>query len=70
MKKMGLLEVMVQALMSLYDGAKTIVGVGSMYSEKFKVKVCEKFFQGRYHHLFEMVFTVVVDATTENAKEG
>ena len=38
MRKKGLLEVMVWAVMSLYDGAKTRVRVGSAYSEEFKVK--------------------------------
>ena len=39
MKKKGLLEVMVRAVMSLYDGTKTKVKVGSAYPEKFEVKV-------------------------------
>ena len=30
---------MVRAVMSLYDGAKTSVRVGSAYSKEFKVKV-------------------------------
>ena len=38
-RKKGVLEVIVQAVMSLYDSAKTRVRVGSAYSEKFKVKV-------------------------------
>ena len=39
MRKKVLSKVMVQALMSLYDGAKTKVRVGSAYSEEFEKKV-------------------------------
>ena len=39
MRKKGLSEVMVRAVISLYDGAKTRVRVGSVYSEEFEVKV-------------------------------
>ena len=39
MRKKGLSEVIVRAVMSLYDGAKTRVRVGSGYSEEFEVKV-------------------------------
>ena len=39
MRKKGLSEVIVRAVMSLYDGAKTRVRVGSTYSEEFEVKV-------------------------------
>ena len=39
MRKKGLSEVMVRAVVSLYDGAKTRVTVGSAYSEEFEVKV-------------------------------
>ena len=53
MKEKGLSEVMVRAVMSLYDGAKTNVGVGFTYSEEFEVKVsvqhrslmCTNFYQ-------------------------
>ena len=37
-RKKGLSIVMVQAVMSLHDGAKTRVRVGSAYSKEFKVK--------------------------------
>ena len=40
MRKKGLSEVMVRAVMSLYDGAKTRVRVGSAYSKEFEVEVC------------------------------
>ena len=39
MRKKGLSEVMVLAVMSLYDCAKTGVRVGFAYSEEFEVKV-------------------------------
>ena len=39
MRKKGLSEVMVRAVISLYDGSKTRVKVGSAYSEIFQVKV-------------------------------
>ena len=39
MRKKGLSEVIVRAVMSLYDGAKTRLRVGSAYSEKFEVKL-------------------------------
>ena len=39
-RKKHLLEVMVWAVMSLYDGAKTRVRVGSAYSEGFEVRWC------------------------------
>ena len=39
MRKKGLSEVIVRAVMSLYDGAKTRVRVGSAYLEEFEVKV-------------------------------
>ena len=37
MRKKGLSEVMVQAVMSFHDGAKTRVRVESAYPEKFEV---------------------------------
>ena len=39
MREKSLSEVMVRAVMRLYDGAKMRVRVGSAYSEKFEVKV-------------------------------
>ena len=39
MKKKDLSEVMVCAVLSLYDGAKRRVRVGSTYSEEFEIKV-------------------------------
>ena len=64
MRKKGILEVIVRAVMSLYDGAKTTVRVGSAYSEEFEVKVCE--YQGSV--LSPLLFVTVVDVITENAR--
>ena len=66
MRKKGLLEVIVRAIMSLYDGAKTTMRGGSEYSEEFKVKV------GVHHGpvLSPLLFGIVVDVITENARRG
>ena len=66
MRKKGLSEVIVRAVMSLYDGAKTRVRVGSAYSEEFEVKV------GVHQEsvLSPLLFAIVVDVITENAKRG
>ena len=66
MRKKGLSEVMVRAVMSLYDGAKTRVRVGSAYSEEFEVKVGVH--QGSV--LSPLLFAIVVDVITENARRG
>ena len=66
MRKKGLSEVIVWAVMSLYDGAKTRVKVGSAYSEEFKVKV--DVHQGSV--LSPLLFAIVVDVTTANARRG
>ena len=66
MRKKGLSEVIVRAVMSLYDGAKTRVRVGSAYSEEFEVKVGVH--QGSV--LSPLLFAIVVDVITENAKRG
>ena len=39
MRKRGVPEVMVRAVMSLYEGAKTRVRVGQELSEEFEMKV-------------------------------
>ena len=57
MRKKVLSEVMIQEVISLFDGAKTRVRVGSAYSEEFKVKVCVH--QGSV--LLPLLFTIVVD---------
>ena len=66
MRKRGLPEAMVRAVMSLYEGAKTRVRVGSELSEEFGVKVGVH--QGSV--LSPLVFAVVVDVVTESAREG
>ena len=66
MRKKGLSEVIVRAVMSLYDGAKTRVKMGSAYSEEFEVKVSVH--QGSV--LSPLLFAIVVDVITENARRG
>ena len=66
MRKKGLSEVIVRAVMSLYDGAKTRVRVGSAYSEEFEVKVGVH--QGSV--LSPLLFAIGVDVITENARRG
>ena len=66
MRKKGLSEVIVRAVMSLYDGAKTRMRVGSAYSEELEVKV-------GVHQRFvlsPLLFAIVVDVITENARRG
>ena len=65
-RKKGLSEVMVWAVMSLYNGAKTRVRVGSAYSEEFAVKVGVH--QGSV--LLPLLFAIVVNAITESARRG
>ena len=64
MRTKGLSGVIVREVMSLYDGAKTRVKVGSAYSEEFKVKVGVH--QGSV--LSPLLFAIVVDVITENAR--
>ena len=66
MRKKGLSEVIFRAVMSLYDGAKTRVRVGSAYSEEFEVKVGVH--QGSV--LSPLLFAIVVGLITENARRG
>ena len=66
MRKKDLSELMVRAVMSLYDGAKTRVRVGSAYSEEFEVKVGVH--QGSV--LSPLLFAIVMDVITENARRG
>ena len=66
MRKKGLSEVMVRAVMSLYDGAKTRVKVGSACSGEFQVKVGVH--QGSV--LSPLLFTIVVEVITENPRRG
>ena len=62
----GLPEILVKALMSLYEGSKTKVKVGSDFSVKFDLAVGVH--QGSV--LSPLLFAIVVDVVTENAREG
>ena len=66
LRKKGLAEVLVQAVMSLYEGSRTKVRVGSRTSEEFGVRV------GVHQRsvLSPLIFTIVVDVVTEHAREG
>ena len=59
-------EVMVTAVMSLYEGVKTRVIVGQELSDEFEVKVGVH--QGSV--LWPLVFAIVVDVVTENVRSG
>ena len=67
MRKKGFSEVIVWAVMSMYDRAKTRVRVGSAYLEEFQVKV------GVHHGsvLSPLLFAIVVDMseTMEDLKK-
>ena len=66
MRKKGLPEVIVRAVMSLYHGAKTKVRVGSELSEEFSVQV------GVHQEsvMSPLFFAIAVDVISENAAEG
>ena len=64
MMKIGILEVLVRSVMSLYDVAKTRVRVDSELSEEFEVKV--GMHQGSVLSPF---FAAVVDVVTELTRE-
>ena len=64
MREKGLLEIMVRAVMSLYDNAKTRVRVGSAYSEEFEVKVGAH--QGSV--LSPLLFAIAVDVITKTTR--
>ena len=66
MRKRGIPEVMVRAVMSLYEGAETRVRVGQELSEEFEVKVGVH--QGSV--LLPLVFAIVVDVVTESVRNG
>ena len=67
LRKKGLAEVLVQAVMSLYEGLRTKVRVGSGTSDDFGVRVvCVH--QGSV--LSPLIFAVQVDVVTEHAREG
>ena len=62
--KKGLAEVLVQAVMSLYEGSKTKVRVGSGTSDEFGARVGVH--QGSV--LSPLTFAIVVDDVTEHAR--
>ena len=66
LKKKGLAEVLVQAVMSLYEGSRTKVSIGSGTSKEFGVRV------GVHQEsvLSPLIFAIVVDVVTEHAREG
>ena len=66
LRKKGLAEVLVQAVMSLYEGSGTKVRVGSGTSYEFGVRV------GVHQRsvLSPLIFAVVVAVVTEHAREG
>ena len=66
MRKKGIPEAMVRAMMSLHEGAKTRVRVGLVLSEEFEVKV--GLYQGSA--LLPLLFVIVVDVITESVKSG
>ena len=63
MRKKGLPEILV---MSLYEGAETKGRIGSGLSEEFSVKV--GVYQGSV--LSPLLFAMVIDEVTENARKG
>ena len=66
MRKRGIPEAMVRAVMSLYVGAKTRVRNGLELSEEFEVKVGVH--QGSV--LSPLVFAIVVDVVMESVRNG
>ena len=64
MRKKGLPEILVKAVMSLYEGAEMKVINGSGLSEEFSVKVGVHQGSG----LSSLLFAMVIDEVTENAR--
>ena len=66
MRKGGVQELMVKAVMSLYESAKTRVIVGQELSEEFEVKV------GVHQEsvLSPLVFAIVIDVVMESVRSG
>ena len=65
MRKKDVSEVVVREVMSLCDGAKTRMRVGSAYSEEFEVK----FGVHQRSVLSPLLFAIVVDVITEKARK-
>ena len=66
LRKKGLAEVLVQAVMGSYEGSRTKVIVGSGTSDEFGVRVGVH--QGSV--LSPLIFAIMVDVVTEHAREG
>ena len=66
LRKKSLPEVLVKAVMSLYEGSRTKIRVGSGFSEEFGVRV--DVHQGSV--LSPLIFAIVVDAVSEHAREA
>ena len=66
MRKRGIPEAMVRAVMSLYEGTKTRVRVGLELSKEFEVKVGVH--QGSA--LSPLLFVIVVDMIAESVRNG
>ena len=66
MRKRGIPEAVVRAMMSLYEGAKTRVRVGLELSEELEVKVGVH--QGSA--CSPLLFAIVVDVITESVRNG
>ena len=66
MRKRGIPEAMVRAVMSLYEGAKARVRDGLELFEEFEVKVCVH--QGSA--LSPLLFAIMVDVITESVRNG
>ena len=66
MRKKGLLEVKIRAVLKLDHGAKTKVGVGSELCKEFLVQV--SLYQGSVLSL--LLFAIALDVVTKNVREG
>ena len=66
LRKKSLPEVLVKAVMSLYKGLRTKVRAGLSLSEEFGVRFGVH--QGSV--ISPLIFAIVVDAVTEQAREG
>ena len=66
LRKKGLAEVLVEAVMTIYEGSRTKVRVGSGTSDEIGVRVGVH--QGSV--LSPLIFAIVVDVVTEHAREG
>ena len=66
LRKKGLAEVLVQAVMSVYEGSSMKVIVGSGTSEEFGLRV------GVHQESVQspLIFAIVVDVVTKHAREG